>query len=178
MRPIYLPEAKPALEWVNGRVLQKVSPRQKHSLAQSVFLVALVEWTRKRGNGMAGAEWHFQVQPPGEISRTLVPDVAFLSYKRMPRQRMETNQVPWIAPDAVVEVRSPGDLARDIREKIRVYLAAGTRVVFLIDPKRRIVTIHDRIGSYELHDTDTLGHEALSGFSLKVKSLFELPGRN
>ena len=33
---------------------------------------------------MAGTEMHFQVRPPGEISRTLVPDVAFISLSNVP----------------------------------------------------------------------------------------------
>jgi len=77
MHEIILPEAKPALEWVNNRVLQKMSPKRKHSLAQTEFAIALGTYARERGNGMAGTEWHFQVRPPGEIARTLVPDVAF-----------------------------------------------------------------------------------------------------
>lgn len=76
MHEIFLPDAKPALEWVNNRVLQKASPRRQHALAQGEFMIALGTWARTRGTGMAGTEWHFQVNPPGEISRTLVPDVA------------------------------------------------------------------------------------------------------
>ena len=44
MREISLPDnVKPALEWVNGRVLQKVTPERKHGLAQGRFWAALVE---------------------------------------------------------------------------------------------------------------------------------------
>ena len=40
MHEIALPETKPALEWVNGRVLQKMSPRREHALAQGRFFTA------------------------------------------------------------------------------------------------------------------------------------------
>ncbi|MBV8280617.1 MAG: Uma2 family endonuclease, partial [Candidatus Eremiobacteraeota bacterium] len=143
MHEIYLPDAKPALEWVNNRVLQKVSPKRKHSFAQMRFANALDAWSASRGNGTAGTEWHFQVRPTGEISRTMVPDVAFLSYERLPYEEFKKTDIARIAPDAVVEVRSPEDRQKDIDEKVRVYLAAGTKVVFLVDPERQIVQIRD-----------------------------------
>ena len=34
LREITLPETKPAMEWVNGRAVQKVSPTRKHALLQ------------------------------------------------------------------------------------------------------------------------------------------------
>ena len=175
MVTIKVPEGKPAFEWVNGRALQKVSPKRRHSLAQGAFLVALSSWAQSTGRGFAGPEWRFRVQPPGEARRPLVPDVAFLSYKRLPLPEMEMTEEPLIAPDAVVEVRSPGDRRADIEEKVRVYLAAGTQAVFLVDPRTRAVTICDGEGRRQLGRNDVLRHRALPGFSLMVKTLFELP---
>ena len=175
MHEIILPDAKPALEWVNNRVLQKVTPKRKHSLAQAEFVAALITWAHQRGNGMAGTEWHFQVRPPGEIGRTLVPDVAFLSYDRMPIEEQEATEIPRIAPDVVVEVRSPDDRQVDIDEKVRVYLAAGTTAIFLVDPETRTVIIRDARGTQTLGEDDILGHAALPGFSLRVRALFDLP---
>jgi len=175
MHEIFLPEAKPALEWVNNRVLQKVTPRRQHALAQGEFMIALGTWARQRGNGMAGTEWHFQVRPPGEIGRTLVPDVAFLSYERMPREEQEATEIARIAPDVVVEVRSPEDRQADINEKVRVYLAAGTTVIFLVDPDKKTVTIRDARGSRVIGYDDVLEHDALPGFTLRARMLFDLP---
>ena len=170
-----MPGAKPALEWVNNRILQKVSPKRKHALAQARFVVALDAWADKRGSGMAGTEWQFQVRPPGEISRTLVPDVAFLSYERMPFEQQEATEILRIAPDAVVEVRSPEDRQADIDEKVRVYLAAGTNVIFLVDPDERTVTIVDARRTRIVREHDILEHPGLTGFSLSVRTLFEAP---
>ena len=174
MHEIILPETKPALEWVNNRILQKVSPERKHALAQVEFAGALSAWARARGGGMAGTEWHFQIQPPGEIARTLVPDVAYLSYDRMPVGELEVTEIPRIAPDVVVEVRSTGNRQADIDEKVRVYLAAGTRVIFLVDPDRKIVEIVDPRGKRVL-TSGSIEHEALPEFSLAISILFEMP---
>jgi Uma2 family endonuclease len=124
---------------------------------------------------MAGTEWHFQVQPPGEISRTLVPDVAFLSYERMPCQELEATEIPRIAPDLVVEIRSPDDRQVDIDEKVRVYLAAGTSIVVLVDPDARSAKVIDRSGERLVREDELVEHEALAGFSMPLHMLFELP---
>ena len=176
MHEIFLPEAKPALEWVNNRVLQKVSPKRKHALAQGRFVAALDAWARDRSSGMAGTEWHFQVQPPGEISRTLVPDVAYLSYESVPKAELEITEIPRVAPDVVVEICSPEDAQRDIHEKVRVYLAAGTTVVFLVDPEKRTVIALDAQGAATFGESDTVRHAAtLPDFELPARTLFELP---
>ena len=175
MREITLPEAKPAFEWVNGRALQKMGPKSRHSLAQTRFTIALDAWARKYGRGMVGTEWRFRIQPLGEVRRPLVPDVAFLSYTRVPREELLVTEEPLVAPDVVVEVRSPGDRDKDIEHKVGVYLACGTRVIFLVDPKKQTVTVRDPLGRQQFDAHDTLVHEALPGFRLAVNSLFTLP---
>ena len=144
-------------------------------MAQTAFVVALDHWARITGAGVVGIEWRFHVAPPGEIRRPLVPDVAFLSHKRLPYQAMEVTDEPRVAPDVVVEVKSPSDRRTDIDEKVRVYLASGTQVVFLVDPMTRIVTVRDLRGEQELDDKAVITHVALPGFRLAVKKLFELP---
>jgi len=103
-RDIVLPDAKPAFEWVNGRALQKVSPQRKHAIAQARFCGALDAWAREHGSGEVGTEWEFRIEPPGEARRPLVPDVAYLSYDRVPFEDEEAADIPRVAPDAVVEV--------------------------------------------------------------------------
>src|ERR1700730_7310459 len=109
MPEIQLPEAKPAYEWVNGRALQKVSPKRKHAMAQIAFASALDRWARTTSAGLAGTEWRFPIAPPGEARRPLVPAAGFLAYKRLPYQAMKITDEPRVAPDAVIEVKSPGD---------------------------------------------------------------------
>lgn len=168
-------DVKPALEWVNDRVLQKVSPKRKHALAQGRFFAALDAWARARASGMAGTEWHFQVRPPGEIGRTLVPDVAYLSFERMPRAELEATEIARIAPDVVVEVRSPEDLQSDIDEKVRVYLAAGTCVVFLVDPKTKTVLAFDPDGHTRAFGAgDMIVDRSMPGFTFAARELFDI----
>jgi len=174
MREITLPEAKPAFEWVNGRALQKVSPRRLHGLAQGRFFTALDMWAQKRGTGNVATEWRFRVQPPNEARRPLVPDVAFLAFDRLSFEDQEAMDEPTVAPTAVVEVLSPDDRRRDVEEKIRVYLAAGTNAVFLVDTNARTVTVRDSHGARVVEEGGDLTHDALPGFRLRTSRLFSL----
>ena len=172
MHEIVLPDnVKPALEWVNNRVLQKVSPHRKHALAQRKFAAALGAWADNRGCGEVGTEWRFQVQPPGAIRRSLVPDVAYISYDRISFDELERAGAPAIAPDVVVEIRSPDDQQTDIDEKVRVYLAAGTTAIFLVDPYARSVHVVDERGVRD-PSPGPITHDALPGFSLEPSYLF------
>lgn len=175
MQEIVLPDdVKPVLEWVNNRALPKVSPTPRHALAQGTFVAALRAWADARGSGFVGPECRFQVQPAGEIRRTLVPDVAYVSFDRISPEELAQTSAPAVAPDVVIEIRSPSDHQADIDEKVRVYLAAGTVAVFLVDPDRKSVKVVDVGGERDLTHA-AVAHVALPGFSLEPVKLFEMP---
>lgn len=99
------------------------------------------------------------------------PDVAFWSIARQPELPAGYFEIP---PDIAVEVLSPTDRRRDVREKIREYIALGVRLVWLIDPETRTVTVYlGTIRGTELDESDTLdGGEVLPGFAVPVSYLF------
>lgn len=174
-REITVPETKPATEWVNGRALQKVSSQERHARAQGRMVAALSAWADATGSGRVGTEWEFRVTPPHEPTRPLVPDVSFLSYKRLAYELDDMAQIPYMAPDAAVEIISPGDRRRDIDEKIRVYLASGTSLVLLVDPIEQTFSAHGGGSRRFVSRDDIFEHEALPGFAIKVASVFEKP---
>lgn len=175
MVEITVPETKPATEWIRGRAVQKVSPQRKHALAQTRFAAALDAWAMSLGSGRVGTEWEFRLQPPGEARRPLVPDVAYLSYSRVPFEPADRADMPRVAPDAVVEVLSPSDAIADIEERVRVYLAAGTAVVFLVDTESRSVVARKPGALQAFGEGDNIESESLPEFSMPVRLLFEEP---
>src|SRR5580700_8400194 len=114
---IPVPDTKPATEWINGRLLQKMSPRPRHGLIQSRIIIAVAAWSDAARRGRVGPEIDFRFQPAGERWRVLVPDVAFISYDRRPEDADE-NVVPRVPPEATFEVLSPGERFDDIADKI------------------------------------------------------------
>lgn len=172
LHEIVLPATKPETEWVRGRSLQKMSPQRTHSRLQGALTVRLTEWAA--GRGEAGPEWRFRVAPPGEVRRPLVPDVAYIANERLRRLTDEELEIPPVAPDVAVEILSPDDLRADLDDKINVYLRSGSSLVIVVDPKRRVVELHDRNSTAVLHESGAIAHWALPGFHYRISELFSV----
>ena len=81
-------------------------------------------------------------------------------------------ELPPFAPDAAVEILSPGYRARHLAHKIEVYLAGGSSLVIVVDPETRSGRLHGARGVHELRGEDVITHPALPGFSLALPELF------
>ena len=175
LHEIVLEETKPETEWVRGRALRKVSPTYRHGLFQLRVATALAAWAKNGNHGRVATEWRFRVTPPGEVTRPLVPDVAYLSFGALPADTPDDDvDVPRLAPTVAVEVLSPDDRADDVHDKIRVYLASGTATVILVEPKLERVTLHDAAGARVVM-TGAVTHPVLPGFALDLEALFARP---
>jgi Uma2 family endonuclease len=102
-----------------------------------------------------------------------VPDVSFIAGERLPDEGIQ-GFVPF-APDLAVEIVSPGDRAEEVYGKVREYLAAGTRLVWVFWPKYRAVSVHaPGEPTRELGPDDELdGGDLLPGFRASIAALFE-----
>jgi Uma2 family endonuclease len=103
-----------------------------------------------------------------------IPDVAFASWDRLPGGRVPSEQVPDLVPDLVVEVLSRGNTPGEIRRKLREYFDAGVRLVWLIDPDPRTVSVHtspDHAATYQQSQT-LEGGDVLPSFTLPLGRLF------
>jgi Uma2 family endonuclease len=167
---IVLPDTKPETEWILGRAVRKVSPFRTHALLQLVIGGALRSWAE--GRGEVGSEWRFRPAPAGEIRRPLVPAVSYASDARLAGLDGHDLEAPPFSPDVAVEILSPGDRARNLEHKIAVYLATGSSLVIVVDPRDRSVRLHDARGVRVLRDADVIEHGAIPGFSLALPSLF------
>jgi Uma2 family endonuclease len=80
-------------------------------------------------------------------------------------------------PDLAVEIKSPDDTVKELREKAAYYLANGARLVWLIYPAKHMVEVYTPDGDVEiLVEGDLLtGGDVLPGFSLPVAEVFADP---
>ena len=79
-----------------------------------------------------------------------------------------------VAPEIAVEVLSSTDTHDSVREKIRLYLAAGVAQVWIADPDFHVVSVYrnDRQPQSRNSDEVLTGGPELPGFSVSVASLF------
>jgi Uma2 family endonuclease len=77
-------------------------------------------------------------------------------------------------PDLAVEVLSPSDRMADALAKVAMYLQAGTRLVWLVNPATRtVVVFRSEVDPETLGETDALdGDNVLPGFSVPVTEIF------
>ena len=169
-RPVVVYETRPATEWILGGAVRKVSPRFSHGVLQFTIAGRLQEWAE--GRGRVASEWRFWVTPPGEDSRYLVPDVAYLSYARVGREDREAAEEPHVAPNLAVEILSPSEREDHIAHKVDVYLRAGTSLIVIVDPLTRTLRICDAGGTRMLAESETFRHPALPAFEMPLAELF------
>ncbi len=101
------------------------------------------------------------------------PDAAFVRKERVEAIRSEGFAKG--APDLAVEVFSRSDSVRQLKRKVKQYLASGCRTVWVIYSKRRQVDVHETSGAVRTLGEDEMleAPELLPGFSVKVADLFE-----
>ena len=100
-------------------------------------------------------------------------DVLFISKERL--AKIPDRGFLEVAPELVVEVRSPDETKHDIQQKINEYLAIGVKWVWYFEPKTRNCSVH-RLNKdvQKLAEKDVLiGEEILTGLDIKLSTLFD-----
>ena len=102
-------------------------------------------------------------------------DVCYVSYAKLPREQTLPDGILEIAPDLVIEVRSPSDLWTDALGKMLDYLRIGVPVVIILDPKTESASVFrsgTRQETFEKNQTLTIP-DVLPGFEVPVARFFE-----
>jgi Uma2 family endonuclease len=78
-------------------------------------------------------------------------------------------------PDLAIEIKSPDDTNKSMRERAAYYLAHGSSVVWLVFPEKRLVEVHTPEDFETLTESDILdGGDLLPGFQVSVRDIFAL----
>ncbi|HWW77017.1 MAG TPA: Uma2 family endonuclease [Pyrinomonadaceae bacterium] len=159
-------------ELVKGE-LRRMSPSgSEHGAIVINITLLLAQDVRAKKLGVCfGAETGFKIASDPDTVRA--PDVGFVRRERIPETGIPKKF--WSgAPDLAVEVLSPGDTRREVDEKVEDWLEAGARAVWVINPKRRSVSVYRSTTDVtRLSDGDELdGGEVVPGFRCKVSEIF------
>jgi Uma2 family endonuclease len=131
----------------------------------------LAEYVEANNLGVVfAAETGFRLTSDPDTVRA--PDAAFVSRQRIEQIGMPRGYWPG-APDLAVEVVSPGDTFTEVEDKVVDWLTAGTKMVVVVNPDKRTVSVYRGASAMLLTDKDTLsGDEVVPGWSVAVKDLF------
>ncbi len=134
---------------------------------------SLIPFVRTNSLGVVvGPDTGFRLASEPDTVR--IPDLAFVRQERIPESGRPQGFWPG-APDLAVEVISPSDTYSEVEEKIGHWLDSGTRMVILIDPRTRTVTVYSSPSeATRLTESGVLTcGDVVPGFEYPVAELFK-----
>lgn len=158
-------------ELVDGVLVEKAMGYLESMLAIEIAFL-LKAYLRQHDLGVVtGADGTVRLAP----GLVRIPDVAFVSWDRLPGRKVPREPIPDLASDLAVEVLSSSNTRAEMRRKVDEYFQAGARLVWLIDPPTRTArafTAPDQsttLGEDQMLDAG----EVVPGFTLPLRQLFE-----
>ena|SRR2546425_7433129 len=159
------------VELVRGQLFVREPPGTRHGAIAANLAYHLSAFVRPDGLGIVFAQdTGFQIASDPDTVRA--PDVAFVGRERAklirPRGYAE------LAPDLLAEILSPDERPAEVLAKIADWLAAGTKLVWLVDPERLEIRVYRADGSLSvLREHDSLdGEDVLPGFRCALAQVF------
>jgi Uma2 family endonuclease len=156
------------LELVGGEIVIMSPSSYESDEVAFEFGRQLANWTRPRQLGrVTGAGAGFILSN----ADTRAPDVSFVQAQRL---RSSPRSFAELAPDLMVEVKSPSDSLKSLRSKIQAFLEQGTQVGILINPEAYWLEVY-RPGQdpLTLRNGDVLIlPDLLPGWELQVSDLW------
>jgi Uma2 family endonuclease len=132
----------------------------------------LFAWNRKHKLGKGfDSSTGFKL-PTGAI---YAPDLAWISQPRWDAiPETERQGFAPIAPDFVLELRSPDQTLGALKDKMEDYIAAGCRLAWLIDPQARKTWVYAENGDIQTSPFEQAlsGGAVLVGFELRLADVF------
>src|SRR5256884_959796 len=163
-----IPNRRPGLG--GGGLLVGEPAGSRHGLVTMNLGAELAVYAKQTGaGGVYAAESGFKLASNPDTVRA--PDIAFVSRERLPPA--STTGYPTLAPDLAVEVLSPGDRPGDVLAKVADWLSAGTRLVWALDPERRLARVYRDDGSETVVTAEGAleGEDVLPGFRCSLVSI-------
>jgi Uma2 family endonuclease len=103
------------------------------------------------------------------------PDLSFTRWSKFPQGQRSAGPIADLVPDLAIEVLSASNTPGEIARKIGEYFSAGTELVWIVDPVRRVVVVHTAPATRTtLTEADTLdGADVLPGVRFPVSRVFQ-----
>lgn len=158
------------VELVRGVLVVREPPGYRHGDVTARITKALMDVVDAKGLGrVLAAETGFKISADPDTVRA--PDVAFVSSVRLPDAEFLGYLA--LAPDLVVEVLSPSDRPGETLAKVGDWLNAGSRLVWVVDPDRRVARVYRQDGSETLitERAKLNGEDVVPGFECSLDSI-------
>lgn len=165
-----LPDDGRKHELLAGTLLSEPQPFPRHARIQAALAAALVTWARDTGAGVVLTDCGFLLSRAPDTIRA--PDIAFVRRERYDPTDEDGAFFPG-APDLAVEILSPSNRPGDVHAKVADYLAAGSVLVWIVDPSKRGASVYRTLLSprWVPLQGSLDGEDVLPGFSARLDTL-------
>ena len=167
---LLLPDDDVKRELIRGVLTEDMPPGYQHGVVEFRIGRLLGNFVDDNDFGeILGGDSGFILERGPDTVRG--PDVAWVAPGRIESQIVGFAE---LAPDLVVEVRSPNDSQRHMAERAMMWLSHGVRMALVADPGSTTLTVYrpgeppQMLGELDVFD----GGDVLSGFSEPVWRFF------
>lgn len=164
-------EPKRLCELVEGVLVEKAMGLEESRLAMRLGQYLLNYLDQTNLGTVCGADGPITF----DVGLIRLPDVSYIPFDAIPEGADPHTPMPDWIPALAVEVISKSNTRREIERKRGEYFAAGTHMVWVVDPKKRTVDVYTAPDvCVTRNDGDTLdAPEILPGFALDVTEWFD-----
>lgn len=160
-------------ELIRGQVVDMVRPCPQHGILMARVSQRLLNYMDQGSLGFVldGDPGYLIERDPDTVRG---PDVSFVSRKRV--KGVDLRRFFPGAPDLAIEIVSPSDRFAKVEEKVQMWLATGTTVVWVIEPDLRLAFVYrEGEGRREIQEDGHLtADDLLPGFRLSLRDLLTI----
>ena len=165
------PEKEPALEFADGVISQKVSPKGRHSILKAQLVLRIDQFARPLKLALAFPELRTSF-----AGASRVQDVAVYRWERIPIDasgRVVDDFL--ISPDIAIEIVSPEQSVNALVRRCLWYVAHGVAIALLVDPSdESVLVFRPNQAPVALRRAEAIDLvEVVPGFQLTVQELFD-----
>ena len=160
-------------ELVRGIVVTMSAPGFLHGEVQLNIGLILKAFVKSNKLGRVTVESGLRTHYTPDSVRG--PDVAFWSVSQVPLDA-QLQGLPDGPAELCVEVLSPSNTTREMKDKIREYCFAGVKMVWVVDPVGHTVTVYRKPGNGLTlwEDGELSGEDVIPGFTCLVSDFFDV----
>lgn len=173
----YIRQRDGLFELVHGEIREKLVT-EEHGVIVVNIAAEIRAWIKPRKLGRVGTE--ISHRRPGDRYNDRLPDV---SYTVGLEAIVTEGSVPRM-PDLAVEVKSPTNTPRQLREKAEYMLQNGCKLVWLVYPESKSIEVCTLTDTSDIPESLRVviiegdgavdGDDVLPGFSLTLATIFDL----
>lgn len=157
-------------ELIDGAIIEKM-PSQLHGRIVALLILEIGLILRRFRIGYVETEVRYQ--SPGDPHNARQPDLSVMLDTQTPP--LPRGAVPRL-PDIAIEVKSPDDTYKAMRERAAYFIAHGVLLVWLVFPEKWLVEVYRPDADIEVLDRDDVlgGYGLLPEFDLPVRAIFDM----